>query len=40
MTAIIKADKLEEKEISQLQNIITRELNVSINKINISKNSV
>ena len=37
VTAIIKADKLEEKEISQLQNIITRELNVSINKINISK---
>lgn len=36
VTAIIKADKLEEKEISQLQNIITRELNVSINKINIS----
>ena len=36
-TAIIKADKLEEKEISQIQNIITRELNVSINKINISK---
>ena len=35
--AIIKADKLEEKEISQIQNIITRELNVSINKINISK---
>ena len=37
VTAIIKADKLEEKEISQIQNIITRELNVSINKINISK---
>ena len=37
VTAIIKADKLEEKEISQLQNIITRELNVSINKINLSK---
>lgn len=37
VTAIIKADKLEKKEISQLQNIITRELNVSINKINISK---
>lgn len=37
VTAIIKADKLEEKEISQIQNIIIRELNVSINKINISK---
>lgn len=37
VTAIVKADKLEEKEISQIQNIITRELNVSINKINISK---
>ena len=37
VTAIIKADKLEEKEISQIQNIITRELNVSIIKINISK---
>ncbi len=37
VTAIIKVDKLEEKEISQIQNIITRELNVSINKINISK---
>lgn len=40
VTAIIKADKLEEKEISQIQNIITRELNVSINKINISKKIV
>ena len=36
VTGIIKSDKLEEQEISQIQNIITRELNVGVNKINIS----
>lgn len=36
VTVVIKSDKLEEEEISQVQNIITRELNVAVNKINIS----
>lgn len=36
VTGIIKSNKLEEQEISQIQNIITRELNVGVNKINIS----
>ena len=40
VTGIIKAEKLDEQQISQIQNIITRELNVNANKINIScKNS-
>ncbi len=36
VTGVIKADKLDEKQIAQIQNIITRELNVKVNKINIS----
>lgn len=36
VTGVIKAEKLEEQQIAQLQNIITRELNVKTTKINIS----
>ena len=36
VTGVVKAEKLDEKQISQIQNIITRELNVKVNKINIS----
>lgn len=36
VTIVIKTEKLNETEISQIQNIITRELNVAVNKINIS----
>ncbi len=36
VTGIVKAEKLEEQQIAQIQNIITRELNVKANKINIS----
>ena len=32
----MQKDKLDEKDIAQIQNIITRELNVKTNKINIS----
>ncbi len=36
VTGVVKKDKLDEKDIAQIQNIITRELNVKTNKINIS----
>jgi len=36
VTGVVKAEKLDEKQISQIQNIITRELDVKVNKINIS----
>lgn len=36
VSIIVKADKLEEKDIAQIQNIITRELGASIENINIS----
>lgn len=36
VSIIVKADKLEEKDIAQIQNIITRELGVNIENINIS----
>lgn len=36
VSVIIKADKLEEQDISQIQNIITRELGAKIENINIS----
>ena len=36
VTGVVKAEKLDEQQISQIQNIITRELNVKVNKINIS----
>ena len=36
VSAIIKAEKLDENQIAQIQNIITRELNVKVNKINVS----
>ena len=36
VSIIVKADKLEEKDIAQIQNIITRELGASVKNINIS----
>lgn len=36
VSAIIKAETLEKDQVAQLQNIITRELSVEANKINIS----
>lgn len=36
VSVIIKADKLEEKDVAQIQNIVTRELDVSVENINIS----
>lgn len=36
VTAIIKSDQLEEQEVSQIQNIITRELSVKVNQVNIN----
>ncbi len=36
VTGVVKIDKLDEKSIAQIQNIITRELGVKTNKINIS----
>ena len=36
VTGVVKKDKLDEKDIAQIQNVITRELNVKTNKINIS----
>lgn len=36
VSAIIKAEKLDENQIAQIQNTITRELNVKVNKINVS----
>lgn len=36
VSVIVKLDKLEEKEIAQIQNIVTRELGVKIENINIS----
>lgn len=36
VSVIVKSDKLEEKEITQIQNIVTRELGVKIENINIS----
>ena len=36
VSVIVKSDKLEEKEFAQIQNIVTRELGVKIENINIS----
>lgn len=36
VSVIVKADKLEEKDIAQIQNIVTRELGVDVENINIS----
>lgn len=38
VTVIIKAENLDEQAIAQIQNIITRELDVKVNKINITNN--
>ena len=37
VTVVVETDKLGEEQIAQIQNIITRELGVKTNKINISK---
>lgn len=36
VTGVVQKDKLDEKDIAQIQNIITRELNAKTNKMNIS----
>lgn len=36
VSAILKTEKLDENQIAQIQNIITRELNVKVNRINVS----
>ncbi len=36
VSVVVKTDKLEENQIAQIQNIITRELNVKVTKINVS----
>ena len=36
VTGVVQKDKLDEKDIAQIQNIITRELNAKTNKITIS----
>ncbi len=36
VSAVIKAENLNENQIAQIQNVITRELNVKVNKINVS----
>lgn len=36
VSIIVKSDKLDESQIAQIQNIVTRELNVKANKINVS----
>ena len=36
ITVVIKGEKLEESQIAQIQNILTREFEVKVNKINIS----
>ena len=36
ISVVVKAEKLEEEKVAQIQNIISRELNVEANKIHIS----
>lgn len=36
VTAIVKAESLDENQVAQIQNIVTRELNVQVAKINVS----
>lgn len=36
VSVVIKTENLKEDQIAQIQNIITRELNVKVNKINVS----
>ncbi|MCI9246419.1 MAG: SpoIIIAH-like family protein, partial [Clostridia bacterium] len=35
-SVVVKAEKLDESQIAQIQNIVTRELNVKVTKINVS----
>lgn len=36
VSVVVRAEKLEESQIAQIQNIVTRELNVKVTKINVS----
>ena len=36
VSVIVKAESLEENQVAQIQNIVTRELNVQVTKINVS----
>lgn len=36
VTVIVKAESLDENQVAQIQNIVTRELNVQVAKINVS----
>lgn len=36
VSVVVRADKLDENQIAQIQNIVTRELNVKVTKINVS----
>lgn len=36
VSVIVKAESLDENQVAQIQNIITRELNVKVSKINVS----
>lgn len=36
VSVVVKAEKLDESQIAQIQNIVTRELNVKVTKINVS----
>lgn len=36
VSVVVRADKLDESQIAQIQNIVTRELNVKVTKINVS----
>ena len=40
VTAVVKANSLDEQQVAQIQNIITRELNVKVNKINVSVKNI
>lgn len=36
VSVVVRAEKLDENQIAQIQNIVTRELNVKVTKINVS----
>lgn len=36
VSVVVRAEKLDESQIAQIQNIVTRELNVKVTKINVS----
>lgn len=37
VSVVVRTEKLDESQIAQIQNIVTRELNVKVTKINVSK---